>query len=156
MRVGEGLQRWTGCYVFTDDLWFSDGTLADKAKLVDAGLMPLPDPTSGLNWSHLLDAARAFEGTQQKWSMHSTLNSCWVFSWNHNIIRSWPTAFNMLCGFYPQNLLLAVKHSLLTVTEWNTLCLFFFHWDINYSLNLRILCYQVHRIVPFDLYFLAQ
>lgn len=44
-----------------NEMWFSDGTLADKAKLADAGLMPLPDPTSGLNWSHLVDAARAFE-----------------------------------------------------------------------------------------------
>lgn len=51
------------CYVFTDEMWFSDGTLADKAKLADAGLMPLPDPTSGLDWSHLVNAARAFEGT---------------------------------------------------------------------------------------------
>lgn len=44
-----------------NELWFSDGSLADKAKLADAGLIPLPDPTSGLDWSHLLDAARAFE-----------------------------------------------------------------------------------------------
>lgn len=51
--------------VFTDELWFSDGSLADKAKMADAGLIPLPDPTSGLDWSHLLDAARAFEGTEQ-------------------------------------------------------------------------------------------
>uniref|UniRef100_A0A671NKK9 Signal-induced proliferation-associated 1-like protein 2 n=1 Tax=Sinocyclocheilus anshuiensis TaxID=1608454 RepID=A0A671NKK9_9TELE len=42
-------------------LWFSDGSLADKAKLADTGMMPLPDPCSGLDWSHLVDAARAFE-----------------------------------------------------------------------------------------------
>uniref|UniRef100_A0A8C1W4E2 Signal-induced proliferation-associated 1 like 2 n=1 Tax=Cyprinus carpio TaxID=7962 RepID=A0A8C1W4E2_CYPCA len=46
-----------------NELWFSDGSLADKAKLVDTGMMPLPDPSSGLIWSHLVDAARAFEGT---------------------------------------------------------------------------------------------
>ncbi|KAL2076300.1 hypothetical protein ACEWY4_028103 [Coilia grayii] len=45
----------------TDDLWYSDGSLADKAKLAEAGLMPLPDPVGGLDWSHLVDAARAFE-----------------------------------------------------------------------------------------------
>ncbi|KAL1265927.1 hypothetical protein QQF64_003954, partial [Cirrhinus molitorella] len=44
-----------------NELWFSDGSLADKAKLADTGMMPLPDPTSGLDWSHLVDAARAFE-----------------------------------------------------------------------------------------------
>uniref|UniRef100_A0A8C1W6Q8 Signal-induced proliferation-associated 1 like 2 n=1 Tax=Cyprinus carpio TaxID=7962 RepID=A0A8C1W6Q8_CYPCA len=44
-----------------NELWFSDGSLADKAKLVDTGMMPLPDPSSGLIWSHLVDAARAFE-----------------------------------------------------------------------------------------------
>ncbi|XP_062386480.1 signal-induced proliferation-associated 1-like protein 2, partial [Sardina pilchardus] len=44
-----------------NDLWYSDGSLADKAKLAEAGLMPLPDPVGGLDWSHLVDAARAFE-----------------------------------------------------------------------------------------------
>ncbi|XP_043107963.1 signal-induced proliferation-associated 1-like protein 2 [Puntigrus tetrazona] len=44
-----------------NELWFSDGSLADKAKLADTGMMPLPDPSSGLDWSHLVDAARAFE-----------------------------------------------------------------------------------------------
>uniref|UniRef100_A0A671NGY8 Signal-induced proliferation-associated 1-like protein 2 n=1 Tax=Sinocyclocheilus anshuiensis TaxID=1608454 RepID=A0A671NGY8_9TELE len=52
-------------------LWFSDGSLADKAKLADTGMMPLPDPCSGLDWSHLVDAARAFEGT----SFHQTATS---------------------------------------------------------------------------------
>ncbi|MFT7806139.1 signal-induced proliferation-associated 1-like protein 2 [Arapaima gigas] len=45
-----------------NEFWFSDGSLADKAKLADPGLMPLPDTASGLDWSHLVDAARAFEG----------------------------------------------------------------------------------------------
>ncbi|XP_062320392.1 signal-induced proliferation-associated 1-like protein 2 isoform X2 [Osmerus eperlanus] len=44
-----------------NDLWFSDGSLADRCKSGDPGLMPLPDPTTGLDWSHLVDAARAFE-----------------------------------------------------------------------------------------------
>uniref|UniRef100_A0AAY4ACR1 Signal-induced proliferation-associated 1-like protein 2 n=1 Tax=Denticeps clupeoides TaxID=299321 RepID=A0AAY4ACR1_9TELE len=43
------------------DLWFSDGSLVDKAKLGEPGLMPLPDTSSDLDWSHLVDAARAFE-----------------------------------------------------------------------------------------------
>lgn len=51
------------CAVSTDELWFSDSSLADKAKLADTGMMPLPDPSSGLDWSHLVNAARAFEGT---------------------------------------------------------------------------------------------
>uniref|UniRef100_A0A8C9RIN1 Signal-induced proliferation-associated 1 like 2 n=1 Tax=Scleropages formosus TaxID=113540 RepID=A0A8C9RIN1_SCLFO len=45
-----------------NEFWFSDGSLADKAKLVEPGLIPLPDTASGLDWSHLVDAARAFEG----------------------------------------------------------------------------------------------
>ncbi|XP_043943107.1 signal-induced proliferation-associated 1-like protein 2 [Protopterus annectens] len=44
------------------ELWFSDGSLADKSKFNDPGLMPLPDTASGLDWSNLVDAARAFEG----------------------------------------------------------------------------------------------
>ncbi|XP_018595726.1 signal-induced proliferation-associated 1-like protein 2 [Scleropages formosus] len=44
-----------------NEFWFSDGSLADKAKLVEPGLIPLPDTASGLDWSHLVDAARAFE-----------------------------------------------------------------------------------------------
>ncbi|KAM9365373.1 signal-induced proliferation-associated 1-like protein 2 isoform 2-T3 [Pholidichthys leucotaenia] len=43
------------------DFWFSDGSLADRSKFTDPGLMPLPDTASGLDWSHLVDAARAFE-----------------------------------------------------------------------------------------------
>lgn len=43
------------------EFWFSDGSLAERSKFSDPGLMPLPDPASGLDWSHLVDAARAFE-----------------------------------------------------------------------------------------------
>ncbi|XP_053567097.1 signal-induced proliferation-associated 1-like protein 2 isoform X4 [Bombina bombina] len=45
-----------------NDCWFSDGSLSDKSKFNDPGLMPLPDTATALNWSHLVDAARAFEG----------------------------------------------------------------------------------------------
>ncbi|XP_041505844.1 signal-induced proliferation-associated 1-like protein 2 isoform X2 [Microtus oregoni] len=44
-----------------NDFWFSDGSLSDKSKCADPGLMPLPDTATGLDWSHLVDAARAFE-----------------------------------------------------------------------------------------------
>ncbi|XP_055473521.1 signal-induced proliferation-associated 1-like protein 2 isoform X2 [Psammomys obesus] len=44
------------------EFWFSDGSLSDKSKCADPGLMPLPDTAAGLDWSHLVDAARAFEG----------------------------------------------------------------------------------------------
>ncbi|XP_037321748.2 signal-induced proliferation-associated 1-like protein 2 isoform X4 [Pungitius pungitius] len=44
-----------------NEFWFSDGSLADRSKFSDPGLMPLPDAASGLDWSHLVDAARAFE-----------------------------------------------------------------------------------------------
>lgn len=50
--------------VSAGEFWFSDGSLADKSKFSDPGLMPLPDTASGLDWSHLVDAARAFEGNQ--------------------------------------------------------------------------------------------
>lgn len=43
------------------EFWFSDGSLSDKSKCTDPGLMPLPDAGTGLDWSHLVDAARAFE-----------------------------------------------------------------------------------------------
>ncbi|XP_029336615.1 signal-induced proliferation-associated 1-like protein 2 isoform X1 [Mus caroli] len=45
-----------------NEFWFSDGSLSDKSKCADPGLMPLPDTAAGLDWSHLVDAARAFEG----------------------------------------------------------------------------------------------
>ncbi|XP_057705083.1 signal-induced proliferation-associated 1-like protein 2 isoform X3 [Corythoichthys intestinalis] len=44
-----------------NEFWFSDGFLADRSKFSDPGLMPLPDTATGLDWSHLVDAARAFE-----------------------------------------------------------------------------------------------
>ncbi|XP_065778379.1 signal-induced proliferation-associated 1-like protein 2 isoform X2 [Muntiacus reevesi] len=44
-----------------DEFWFSDGSLSDKSKCADPGLMPLPDTATGLDWTHLVDAARAFE-----------------------------------------------------------------------------------------------
>ncbi|XP_076830492.1 signal-induced proliferation-associated 1-like protein 2 isoform X2 [Brachyhypopomus gauderio] len=44
-----------------NEFWFSDGSLADRSKFSDPGLMPLPDTATGLDWSHLVDAARAFE-----------------------------------------------------------------------------------------------
>ncbi|KTG38794.1 hypothetical protein cypCar_00031020 [Cyprinus carpio] len=46
---------------YADEFWFSDGSLADRSKFSDPGLMPLPDTATGLDWSHLVDAARAFE-----------------------------------------------------------------------------------------------
>uniref|UniRef100_A0A3B4G5B4 Signal induced proliferation associated 1 like 2 n=1 Tax=Pundamilia nyererei TaxID=303518 RepID=A0A3B4G5B4_9CICH len=49
-----------------NEFWFSDGSLADRSKFSDPGLMPLPDTASGLDWSHLVDAARAFEGNQSR------------------------------------------------------------------------------------------
>ncbi|KAJ8378837.1 hypothetical protein AAFF_G00234060 [Aldrovandia affinis] len=48
-----------GCNSLRSEIWYSDGSLADKP-----GLMPLPDTGSGLDWSHLVDAARAFEGLE--------------------------------------------------------------------------------------------
>nr|XP_045005266.1 signal-induced proliferation-associated 1-like protein 2 isoform X2 [Jaculus jaculus] len=44
-----------------NEFWFSDGSLSDKSKCADPGLMPLPDTAMGLDWNHLVDAARAFE-----------------------------------------------------------------------------------------------
>ncbi|XP_016104738.1 signal-induced proliferation-associated 1-like protein 2 [Sinocyclocheilus grahami] len=44
-----------------NEFWFSDSSLADRSKFSDPGLMPLPDTATGLDWSHLVDAARAFE-----------------------------------------------------------------------------------------------
>ncbi|XP_063162889.1 signal-induced proliferation-associated 1-like protein 2 isoform X1 [Candoia aspera] len=43
------------------ELWFSDGSLSDKSRFNDPGLMPLPDTATGLDWSNLVDAAQAFE-----------------------------------------------------------------------------------------------
>ncbi|XP_060047967.1 signal-induced proliferation-associated 1-like protein 2 isoform X2 [Erinaceus europaeus] len=44
-----------------NEFWFSDGSLSDKSKCADPGLMPLPDTAMGLDWTHLVDTARAFE-----------------------------------------------------------------------------------------------
>uniref|UniRef100_A0A9J8AXK9 Signal induced proliferation associated 1 like 2 n=1 Tax=Cyprinus carpio carpio TaxID=630221 RepID=A0A9J8AXK9_CYPCA len=54
-----------------NEFWFSDGSLADRSKFSDPGLMPLPDTATGLDWSHLVDAARAFEGGCRSAEMHS-------------------------------------------------------------------------------------
>ncbi|XP_064803186.1 signal-induced proliferation-associated 1-like protein 2 isoform X2 [Oncorhynchus masou masou] len=53
-----------GAPLHKNDLWFSDSSLADRCKMADGSLMPLPEAVSGLDWSHLVDAARAFEGLQ--------------------------------------------------------------------------------------------
>ncbi|KAB5581978.1 hypothetical protein PHYPO_G00181860 [Pangasianodon hypophthalmus] len=44
-----------------NEVWFSDGSLADRSKFSDPGLLPLPDTATGLEWSHLVDVAQAFE-----------------------------------------------------------------------------------------------
>ncbi|XP_078398088.1 signal-induced proliferation-associated 1-like protein 2 isoform X3 [Cetorhinus maximus] len=54
------------------EFWFSDGSLVDKSRFTDPGLMPLPDTASGLDWSNLVDAARAFE--DQRVTSFCTLN----------------------------------------------------------------------------------
>ncbi|KAL7854894.1 hypothetical protein SRHO_G00170840 [Serrasalmus rhombeus] len=46
---------------FKNELWSSDNSLADRAKLTEADPMPLLDTTSGLNWSQLVDPAQAFK-----------------------------------------------------------------------------------------------
>uniref|UniRef100_A0A8C7IDS7 Signal-induced proliferation-associated 1 like 2 n=1 Tax=Oncorhynchus kisutch TaxID=8019 RepID=A0A8C7IDS7_ONCKI len=51
-----------GAPLHKNELWFSDSSLADRCKMADGSLMPLPEAVSGLDWSHLVDAARAFEG----------------------------------------------------------------------------------------------
>ncbi|XP_044276305.1 signal-induced proliferation-associated 1-like protein 2 isoform X4 [Varanus komodoensis] len=54
------------------ELWFSDGSLSDKSRFNDPGLMPLPDTATGLDWSNLVDAAQAFE--DQRVASFCTLN----------------------------------------------------------------------------------
>ncbi|XP_059838112.1 signal-induced proliferation-associated 1-like protein 2 isoform X3 [Hypanus sabinus] len=54
------------------EFWFSDGSLVNKSRFTDPGLMPLPDTASGLDWSNLVDAARAFE--DQRVASFCTLN----------------------------------------------------------------------------------
>lgn len=58
--------------MFLDESWFSDGSLADRSKFSDPGLLPLPDTAMGLDWSHLVDVARAFEGRHR--SIHMCTN----------------------------------------------------------------------------------
>uniref|UniRef100_A0A8D0GG30 Signal induced proliferation associated 1 like 2 n=1 Tax=Sphenodon punctatus TaxID=8508 RepID=A0A8D0GG30_SPHPU len=48
-----------------NEFWFSDGSLSDKSKFNDPGLMPLPDTATGLDWCNLVNAARAFEGNKK-------------------------------------------------------------------------------------------
>ncbi|XP_049321685.1 signal-induced proliferation-associated 1-like protein 2 isoform X1 [Astyanax mexicanus] len=43
-----------------NEMCFSENSLAEKNKLAETDFMPLP-ATSGLDWSHLVDAAQAFE-----------------------------------------------------------------------------------------------
>uniref|UniRef100_A0AAX7UNQ5 Signal induced proliferation associated 1 like 2 n=1 Tax=Astatotilapia calliptera TaxID=8154 RepID=A0AAX7UNQ5_ASTCA len=57
-----------------NEFWFSDGSLADRSKFSDPGLMPLPDTASGLDWSHLVDAARAFEGNHSPSTLTGKVN----------------------------------------------------------------------------------
>lgn len=52
----------------------SDSSLTDiqeqrRQPMPDPGLMPLPDSASDLDWSNLVDAAKAFEG---KFSEYNT------------------------------------------------------------------------------------
>ncbi|XP_064862447.1 signal-induced proliferation-associated 1-like protein 2 isoform X3 [Oncorhynchus nerka] len=54
-----------GAPLHKNELWFSDSSLADRCKMADGSLMPLPEAVSGLDWSHLVDAARAFEAADQ-------------------------------------------------------------------------------------------
>ncbi|XP_061480486.1 signal-induced proliferation-associated 1-like protein 2 isoform X5 [Rhineura floridana] len=51
----------TGTGHLRHEFWFSDGSLSDKSRFNDPGLMPLPDTATGLDWSNLVDAAQAFE-----------------------------------------------------------------------------------------------
>lgn len=61
-------------FPFAAEFWFSDGSLVDKSRFTDPGLMPLPDTASGLDWSNLVDAARAFEGKKEKLFVHLSVD----------------------------------------------------------------------------------
>ncbi|KAL1006159.1 hypothetical protein UPYG_G00068640 [Umbra pygmaea] len=61
MRLSPG----HGSALHKNELWFSDSSLADRFKMADCSLIPLPEAASGLDWSHLVDAARAFEASDQ-------------------------------------------------------------------------------------------
>ncbi|KAG9344323.1 hypothetical protein JZ751_010992 [Albula glossodonta] len=67
MALGQGATN------LRNEFWFSDGSLADRSKSIDPSLMPLPDTASGLDWSHLVDAARAFE---------AELLVCEIYRWD--------------------------------------------------------------------------
>uniref|UniRef100_A0A8C1ZV48 Signal induced proliferation associated 1 like 2 n=1 Tax=Cyprinus carpio TaxID=7962 RepID=A0A8C1ZV48_CYPCA len=69
-----------------NEFWFSDGSLADRSKFSDPGLMPLPDTATGLDWSHLVDAARAFEGGCRSAEMQHNLST--IKRQVHYILRS--------------------------------------------------------------------
>ncbi|XP_041108794.1 signal-induced proliferation-associated 1-like protein 2 isoform X2 [Polyodon spathula] len=62
----------SGASNLRSEFWFSDGSFAEKSKFTDPGLMPLPDTASDLDWSHLVDAARAFE--DQRVASFCTMN----------------------------------------------------------------------------------
>ncbi|XP_060098950.1 signal-induced proliferation-associated 1-like protein 2 isoform X4 [Heteronotia binoei] len=62
----------TGTGNLRHEFWFSDGSLSDKSRFNDPGLMPLPDTATGLDWSNLVDAAQAFE--DQRVASFCTLN----------------------------------------------------------------------------------
>ncbi|XP_061480484.1 signal-induced proliferation-associated 1-like protein 2 isoform X4 [Rhineura floridana] len=62
----------TGTGHLRHEFWFSDGSLSDKSRFNDPGLMPLPDTATGLDWSNLVDAAQAFE--DQRVASFCTLN----------------------------------------------------------------------------------
>ncbi|KAJ8248386.1 hypothetical protein GJAV_G00241480 [Gymnothorax javanicus] len=47
-----------------NESWSSVGPPVDRTKFCDQTVMPLPDTGSGLDWSQLVDAARAFEDQQ--------------------------------------------------------------------------------------------
>ncbi|KAM4603434.1 signal-induced proliferation-associated 1-like protein 2 isoform 2-T2 [Polymixia lowei] len=53
-----------GAPLHKNELCFSDGSLAERSKMADSGLVPLPSASSHLDWSHLVHAARAFEADQ--------------------------------------------------------------------------------------------
>lgn len=54
-------------FVASGEFSASDSSLTDiqdqrRQPMPDPGLMPLPDSASDLDWSNLVDAAKAFEG----------------------------------------------------------------------------------------------
>lgn len=48
----------------------------------DPGLMPLPDSASDLDWSNLVDAAKAFEGKFAEYNIQKAgLCACFIKEW---------------------------------------------------------------------------